>query len=172
MGCTATSAAPRCRNGTGSRAGATMTVNSMHAPRSHMMLRRRLRSRSCINPAVATARHLSLNLDLPPTISRVPSTANRRQLATVEQQLDFFTDPSMPKRISTRSLGRFVRPSAPSLRPGKAPKCAKKGGEKELNLDWELAAGGNRWWARDLARENPEEFKLEWPAYAHLVDDL
>ncbi|KAJ7802616.1 hypothetical protein B0H14DRAFT_3154953 [Mycena olivaceomarginata] len=35
--------------------------------------------------------------------------------------------------------------------PGKAPKCAKKGGEKELNLDWELVAGGKRWWARDLA---------------------
>ncbi|KAJ7900773.1 hypothetical protein B0H13DRAFT_2517648 [Mycena leptocephala] len=51
-------------------------------------------------------------------------------------------------------------------------KRAKKGEDKELNLDWELVAGGKRWWARDLARENPEEFKLEWPAYAHLVDTL
>jgi hypothetical protein len=62
--------------------------------------------------------------------------------------------------------------SAPSLQPGKAPKCGKKGGKKEQNLDWELVAGGKRWWVRDLAWENPEEFKLEWPAYAHLVDTL
>ncbi|KAJ7813702.1 hypothetical protein B0H13DRAFT_2293928 [Mycena leptocephala] len=58
------------------------------------------------------------------------------------------------------------------LRKWKSQKRAKKGGEKELNLDWELVAGGKRWWAWDLARENPEEFKLKWPAYAHLVDSL
>ncbi|KAJ7907852.1 hypothetical protein B0H13DRAFT_2662235 [Mycena leptocephala] len=58
------------------------------------------------------------------------------------------------------------------LRKRKSQKRAKKGGEKELTLDWELVAGGKHWWARDLARENPEEFKLEWPAYAHLVDTL
>ncbi|KAJ7860296.1 hypothetical protein B0H13DRAFT_2672115 [Mycena leptocephala] len=71
-----------------------------------------------------------------------------------------------------RKRARAHNPSAPSLQPGKSQKRAKKGGEKELNLDWELVAGGKRWWARDLARENPEEFKLEWPAYAHLVDTL
>ncbi|KAJ7834029.1 hypothetical protein B0H14DRAFT_3142441 [Mycena olivaceomarginata] len=113
----------------------------------------------------ATARHLSLNLDLPqrslacPVRRTAATTGHRRAAARfLHRSLD------ATKRISTRSLGRFLS--------GKAPKCAKKGGEKELNLDWELAAGGNRWWARDLARENPEEFKLEWPAYAHLVDDL
>ncbi|KAJ7852230.1 hypothetical protein B0H13DRAFT_2398840 [Mycena leptocephala] len=71
-----------------------------------------------------------------------------------------------------RKRARAHNPSAPSLQPGKSQKRSKKGGEKELNLDWELVAGGERWWARDLARENPEEFKLEWPAYAHLVDTL
>ncbi|KAJ7859888.1 hypothetical protein B0H13DRAFT_2569863 [Mycena leptocephala] len=71
-----------------------------------------------------------------------------------------------------RKCARAHNPSAPSLQPGKSQKRAKKCGEKELNLDWELVAGGKRWWARDLARENPEEFKLEWPAYAHLVDTL
>lgn len=71
-----------------------------------------------------------------------------------------------------RKRARAHNPSAPSLQPGKSQKRAKKGGENELNLDWELVAGGKRWWVRDLARENPEEFKLEWPAYAHLVDTL
>ncbi|KAJ7799247.1 hypothetical protein B0H14DRAFT_3156581 [Mycena olivaceomarginata] len=72
--------------------------------------------------------------------------------------------PVEPSEAPIRRLRKRIRthnPSAPSLQPGKAPKCAKKGGEKELNLDWELVAGGKRWWARDLARENPEEFKLE-----------
>jgi hypothetical protein len=83
--------------------------------------------------------------------------------------------PVEPSEAPIRRLRTRIQthnPSAPSLQPGKALKHAKKGGEKELNLDWELVAGGKRWWARDLAHENPEEFKLEWPEYAHLVDDL
>ncbi|KAJ7333961.1 hypothetical protein DFH08DRAFT_814031 [Mycena albidolilacea] len=79
-------------------------------------------------------------------------------------------EPSEAPIRQLRKRARAHSSSAPSLQPGKAPKRAKKGGGKELNLDWELVAGGKRWWARDLARDNPEEFKLEWPAYAHLVD--
>ncbi|KAJ7777488.1 hypothetical protein B0H14DRAFT_3164381 [Mycena olivaceomarginata] len=53
--------------------------------------------------------------------------------------------PVEPSEAPIRQLRKRTRthnPSAPSLQPGKARKRAKKGGEKELNLDWGLVAGG------------------------------
>ncbi|KAJ7787028.1 hypothetical protein B0H14DRAFT_2629822 [Mycena olivaceomarginata] len=49
-------------------------------------------------------------------------------------------------RLLCTSFENVPDPTTPRrhhyIQPGKAPKCAKKGGEKELNLDWELVAGG------------------------------
>ncbi|KAJ7823690.1 hypothetical protein B0H14DRAFT_2597717 [Mycena olivaceomarginata] len=53
--------------------------------------------------------------------------------------------PVEPSEAPIRQLCKHTRthnPSAPSLQPGKARKRAKKGGEKELNLDWGLVTGG------------------------------
>ncbi|KAJ7795110.1 hypothetical protein B0H14DRAFT_115980 [Mycena olivaceomarginata] len=49
------------------------------------------------------------------------------QLATFEQRLDFFTDLSMqPKELARDPWVDFVRPSAPSLRPGESTEMCQE----------------------------------------------
>ncbi|KAJ7803333.1 hypothetical protein B0H14DRAFT_3154506 [Mycena olivaceomarginata] len=85
----------------------------------------------------------------------VPRRANRphptcwRTGSVLQLRAKPRSEPIVPVELSEvpirwlRKCTRTHNPSAPSLQPGKAPKRAKKGGERELNLDWELVAGGN-----------------------------
>ncbi|KAJ7719253.1 hypothetical protein B0H14DRAFT_2643067 [Mycena olivaceomarginata] len=47
------------------------------------------------------------------------------------------------------------------LQPGKAPKHTKKGGEKELNLDWELVAGGKYCFSRVQLSKSERKIGVE-----------
>ncbi|KAJ7049824.1 hypothetical protein C8F01DRAFT_1093024 [Mycena amicta] len=96
------------------------------------------------------------DLPQPPT----PVTPPGEPIATAE-----------PAEAPVRQLRKRSRAEGTTTRPVNPSKRTKKD-EGELNLDWEMVVDGKRWWARDFARENREEFKLEWPKYAHLVDNL
>ncbi|KAJ7049792.1 hypothetical protein C8F01DRAFT_1264833 [Mycena amicta] len=96
------------------------------------------------------------DLPQPPT----PVTPPGEPIATAE-----------PAEAPVRQLRKRSRAEGTTTRPVNPSKRTKKD-EGELNLDWEMVVDGKRWWARDFAHENREEFKLEWPKYAHLVDNL
>ncbi|KAJ7717615.1 hypothetical protein B0H14DRAFT_3170905 [Mycena olivaceomarginata] len=88
--------------------------------------------------------HMGCTATLFPTVptAPIPPAGAQDPLAKPRSEPIVPVEPSEAPIRQLRKRTRTHNPSAPSLQPGKARKCAKKGGEKELNLDWGLVAGG------------------------------